>query len=201
MWPFRDSKDALPTFEVDNTIGPGSRIRGDLAGPAGFRIDGWVEGGVSADGPVVIGEAGSIEGRVRGSQVVVLGRVRGDIDTTGHLEIGPRGSVLGDVRAKSLRLHEGGVFRGTSRMAGDDILELGEGDIEPVAALPERQERHGGRTLPPPTGAVPPPPRAELAPPPAALPAPSIADDPATSQQRIVARISDPDAEEQETGT
>jgi len=160
MWPFRDPKTAIPSFDVDNTIGPGSRVCGDLTGPGGFRIDGTVEGCVSADGPVVIGEGGTVEGIVRGRNVVVLGCVRGDVHATGHLEIGPKGKILGDITVQSFRMHTGGVFHGTSCMPGGDEAPPLLVSMASAAALETRV-----RTLPPPKGAVVPPPP----PPPLAL--------------------------------
>jgi cytoskeletal protein CcmA (bactofilin family) len=160
MWPFRDPRTEIPTFHVENTIGAGSRVRGDLSGPGGFRVDGNVEGAISADGPVVVGEGGVVEGVVRGRNVVVLGRVRGDVHTTGHLEIGPKGKVLGDITAKSFRMHTGGVFRGTSCMPGEEEITTVLLAARSSTSTPETRVR----TLPPPNGAVPPPPAlAELA--------------------------------------
>ncbi len=194
MWPFRDAKNAIPTFDVENTIGTGSRVCGDLAGPGGFRIEGAIEGAVDADGPVIVGEGGSVEGSIRGKDVVVLGRVRGDVHATGHLEIGPKGKVLGDISVQSFRMHTGGIFRGTSCMPGGEergvpALALGA-STESVAA-------RRGRTLPPPNGAVPPPPSlAELA----ELSSPLLlVPDEAVSHERL---LSSSDLEEhRETGT
>lgn len=190
MWPFRSAKNAIPSFDVENSIGAGSRVRGELSGPGGFRVDGTVEGAIDADGPVVIGEGGSIEGNIRGRDVIVLGRVRGDVHASGHLEIGPKGKVLGDVTVQSFRMHTGGVFRGTSCMpAGEDVLPaLGEGRLADVVQR--------GRTLPPPTGAVPPPPMlselAEMAPP--------FVPDEAVSQERLVSSLEGAESP-RETGT
>jgi cytoskeletal protein CcmA (bactofilin family) len=155
MWPFRrHSQTDIPTFAVDNTIGAGTTLRGDVRGPGGFRVEGTVEGSVHADGPVIIGEGGTVDGTVHGRDVIVLGRVRGDVRATGHLEIGPKGKIVGDVTVESVRMHKGGVFRGTSRMPGaDDLLT----STNPFGVLPPGAERAGGRTLPPPAGAVPPP--------------------------------------------
>ncbi|MBX3186319.1 MAG: polymer-forming cytoskeletal protein [Labilithrix sp.] len=204
MWPFRQkSRDEIPTFEVDNTIGAGTRVLGDLKGPGGFRIDGTVEGAVDADGPVVIGERGAVEGSVRGREVVVLGVVRGDVRASGHLEIGPNGKVIGDVSVESFRMHKGGVFRGTSRMpTGDEANPTTLPFALPVAAIAEAPassarpalegehalealEARRGRTLPPPSGAVPPPSIADLPPVPAE----------AVSHERIVT------SEDRATGT
>jgi cytoskeletal protein CcmA (bactofilin family) len=181
MWPFRDPKSAIPTFQVENTIGAGARVRGDLSGPGGFRIDGTVEGGITADGPVVVGEGGSVEGVVRGRNVVVLGCVRGDVQVSGHLEIGPKGKVLGDITVQSFRMHAGGVFRGMSCMAG------GEDAVPALLIGSTGATETRTRTLPPPNGAVPPPP---ILPPLAVLPAlvapSSDVPDEAVSQQRLI---------------
>jgi cytoskeletal protein CcmA (bactofilin family) len=150
MWPFRDSKDAIPTFTVENTIAAGSCVRGDVSGPGGFRVDGTIDGSLAAEGPVLVGEGGTVDGDIRGRDVTVLGRVRGDVVATGHLEIGPKGKVLGDITVQSFRVHTGGVFRGTSCMGADEPPAL--------AVFGVVSEGPRGRTLPPPNGAVPPPP-------------------------------------------
>lgn len=170
IWPFRRSE----IHSTANVVGPGSEVRGDLKGPGGFRIDGAVRGSIETDGPIVIGEAGSIEGTVRGRHVAVLGRVHGDVHASEHLEIGPRGAVRGDVTVTSMRIHVGGTFHGASHVGEErDVPRLSvstkpfgvlaggaphdvasvegeaEADLEPKPA--------SVRTLPPPVGAVPPP--------------------------------------------
>ena len=187
MWPFRDPKNAIPSFDVDTTIGPGSRVRGDLSGPGGFRVDGNVDGCVTADGPVIIGEGGTVEGVVRGRNVVVLGRVRGDVFATGHLEIGPKGKILGDITVQSFRMHTGGVFHGTSSMPGAEDTPPLLVSVATTGALETRV-----RTLPPPNGAVvpppPPAPLAELAE--LATARSSDVPDEAVSQERLITSLS-----------
>jgi cytoskeletal protein CcmA (bactofilin family) len=194
MWPFRDPRTETPSYDVENTIGAGSRVRGDLSGPGGFRIDGTVEGAISAEGPVVIGEGGVVEGSVRGRNVVVLGRVRGDVHVTGHLEIGPKGKVLGDITVQSFRMHTGGVFRGTSCMPGGE--ENAPSLLATTSALDTRV-----RTLPPPNGAEPPPPAlAELA---ELVTATRVSDvpDEAVSQQRLITTGADGSSKQRAAGS
>jgi cytoskeletal protein CcmA (bactofilin family) len=190
MWPFRDAPSAFPSFKVENTIAAGARVRGDLSGAGGFRVDGAVGGAIDADGPVIIGEQGSVEGHVRGRDVVVLGRVRGDVRTSGHLEIGPKGKVLGDITVQSLRLHKGGVFRGASNMASGEASGE-ETQARPALAIRVDADVPRGRTLPPPNGAVPPPSTlSELAFLPA-LPAEALS---AASEERLIVSDEDSDA-------
>jgi len=190
MWPFRDPKDAIPTFTVENTIATGSRVRGEVSGPGGFRVDGAVEGSLAADGPVVVGEGGTVDGDIRGRDVIVLGHVRGDVVASGHLEIGPKGKVLGDITVQSFRMHAGGLFRGTSRMGADEAAPA-------LGVFGVVREAPRGRTLPPPNGAVPPP---------AMLTEPGIGSSPVVpedvvSQQRLITSTSDTDSQSRATGS
>lgn len=187
MWPFR--RAGIPTYEVDNIVGAGSTVRGDLRGPGGFRIDGTVTGSVEADGPIVIGEKGAVEGMVKGRDVVVLGRVHGNISAKAHLEIGPEGRVMGDVDVVSVKVHAGAVFHGASRI-GDagDVPRLATSTspfgILPVsnAPSPVSHKSKSGRTLPPPLGAVPPPPPTAVGSQPKL---PVVAPTPAASEPRM----------------
>jgi cytoskeletal protein CcmA (bactofilin family) len=157
LWPFRG--EGIPTYDADNIVGAGTNVRGDLRGPGGFRVDGAVTGAVESDGPVVIGERGSVEGTIKGRDVVVLGRVHGDVIATGHLEIGPEGRVMGDVAVLSLRIHGGGTFYGESRI-GDSAGEARPAtSTSPFGILPvgPASQKPKVRTLPPPLGGVPPP--------------------------------------------
>lgn len=165
LWPFRGT--GIPTYEVDTIVGKGTNVRGDLRGPGGFRVDGAVTGSVEADGPVVVGEDGAVEGTVKGRDVVVLGRVHGDVIATGHLEIGPQGRVMGDVKVVSLRVHAGGTFQGASSIGEGAPAPRLTASTNPIGILPvgpvkekdkDKAKGQAGRTLPPPLGAVPPPP-------------------------------------------
>ncbi|AKU94221.1 hypothetical protein AKJ09_00885 [Labilithrix luteola] len=201
MWPFRRPPQSdIPTFSVENTIGTGTTVRGDLKGKSGFRVDGTVDGAVEASGPVVIGEGGTVNGSVEGCDVVVLGCVRGDVTASGHLEIGPKGRIVGDVTTTSFRMHKGGVFRGMSRMPGTEADVVRETRL--VAALPPASSTRRSRTLPPPgDGAVPPPPGLRELPP---LSGPRSSSEHSASHERLV--ISQVDeatdaVEEHATGT
>lgn len=132
---WRSNKDeGRPTRgeAIENIIASSCVIHGDLAAAGGFRIDGTVEGAVHSQAAVIIGESGAVRGEVRGSDIVVAGRVEGNVSCSGHLEILAKGRIEGDVQAQSIRIETGGVFRGTSHMGM-------RAPAEPEAAAPEQQ--------------------------------------------------------------
>lgn len=117
---WRSNKDSRGSGseQIENVLGKSLVVNGDLKGDGAFRIDGTVEGNVASKSAVYIGESGVVRGDVSGSDVVIAGQVSGNVSCTGHLEIVATGRIEGDLDAKSVRIETGGVFRGTSRMAG-----------------------------------------------------------------------------------
>jgi cytoskeletal protein CcmA (bactofilin family) len=206
-WPlafFRST--GIPTYEVDNIVGEGTTVRGDLRGPGGFRIDGTVVGSIESDGPIVIGEKGAVEGTIKARDVVVLGRVLGNLSAKAHLEVGPEGRVMGDVDVVSVKVHAGGAFHGASRIgvaAGEPGLSANTNTrpigILPVSTTPDlavtnKEKGKSGRTLPPPLGAVPPPPPAAVGAPTKQLPMVTPSPSPAVSTVERIATREEPKA-------
>jgi cytoskeletal protein CcmA (bactofilin family) len=119
-WGSKKENGSGRTDQIENVLGKSVVVHGDLKADGAFRIDGTIEGGVASKGAVFIGESGVVRGDVSGSDVVIAGQVTGNVSCTGHLEIVATGRVEGDLDAQSVRIETGGVFRGTSRMAGSD---------------------------------------------------------------------------------
>jgi cytoskeletal protein CcmA (bactofilin family) len=117
-WRAKKDGGAASADQIENVLGRSLVVHGDLKADGAFRIDGTVEGSVVSKGAVFIGESGVVRGDVSGSDVVIAGQVTGNVACAGHLEIVATGRVEGDLDAQSVRIDTGGVFRGTSRMAG-----------------------------------------------------------------------------------
>jgi cytoskeletal protein CcmA (bactofilin family) len=117
-WGSKKEKGGPGADQIENVLGRSLVVQGDLKADGAFRIDGTIEGSVISKGAVYIGESGVVRGDVAGSDVVIAGQVTGNVRCTGHLEIVATGKIEGDLDAQSVRIETGGVFRGTSRMAG-----------------------------------------------------------------------------------
>jgi len=117
-WGSKKENGRAGSEQIENVLGKSLVVQGDLKADGAFRIDGTVEGNVSSKSAVYIGEGGVVRGDVSGTDVVIAGQVSGNVTCSGHLEIVATGCIEGDLDAKSVRIETGGVFRGTSRMAG-----------------------------------------------------------------------------------
>lgn len=101
----------------------GSRVSGKLffEGPA--RIDGNVEGEVTAKDLVVLGETAVVNAQVKAASIVVAGRVNGDLMAGSRLEIRPTARVTGNVSTPVLVVQEGAFFEGHCSMQPEGTRE------------------------------------------------------------------------------
>ena len=104
--------------KIENVLGPTASFQGHLKSEGNVRIDGYFDGSIETTGNVIIGEAAKVVADITASNVQVWGAVKGRVNASGRLEILPTGRVWGEVRVTSLLIDEGGLFRGTSVMAG-----------------------------------------------------------------------------------
>ncbi len=114
-----------PDSQLETMVGAESFFQGTLRSKGSIRVDGKIEGGVSADG-VIVGEQGEIQGDVSARSVVVGGKVTGNIHATETLELLAKSQVFGDLHAPQLVIAEGAVFEGSCLMASEKskIIEV-----------------------------------------------------------------------------
>jgi cytoskeletal protein CcmA (bactofilin family) len=116
-------------------LGKGSRVVGKLAFEGTARIEGHVEGEITAQDTLIIGETAVVNAQIVGVSVVIHGRVTGDVNAKKRLEIRAPGKVFGNISTASLVIHEGVVFEGQCIMGAADTAKV-EKDRK-VAFLPK----------------------------------------------------------------
>ena len=132
------------TAPVDETggtsafLGKGSRVSGKLTFEGTIRIEGQVEGEITAQEALTIGEGAVVNAQITGASVMVHGNVTGDITARKRLEIRAPGKVFGNISTPSLVIHEGVVFEGQCTMAG---TETGRAERDRKVAFFPKDER------------------------------------------------------------
>ncbi|MCU0782202.1 MAG: polymer-forming cytoskeletal protein [Akkermansiaceae bacterium] len=157
------SRNILSTdVEVKGTI----RFTGELV------VDGKIEGEVSSDGNLTIGENARFRAQIRTATVVVYGKVEGNITATDRVDLKASAEVVGDIKAKVLTIEAGAVFIGKSTVGNSAQAPAEAAPAKPPGTTP---------AAPPakPPGATPP---AQAATPAAAAPAPATQAAPASNQ-------------------
>lgn len=130
----KDNHSSQQTREsVISIIGPGMHVVGDCVTEGTLRVEGTVEGTVRAGKAVVVGKDGAVLGDITTQDAVIGGRVTGSIIAESRLELQATCVIEGEVRARRIKLDEGGRVNGK--------VHTGEVKI-PTAPSPETHAPH-----------------------------------------------------------
>lgn len=106
-----DSPDKL------NVIVEGSKVIGDMITESNLRIDGIVEGNVSAASKVVIGQSGKIKGNLSCGSADIEGNIEGTLKVDGLLSLRGTAVINGEITTAKLQVEEGAAFSGNCMMS------------------------------------------------------------------------------------
>ena len=109
------SNAAAPRDGVISIIGPGMRVIGDCDTEGTLRIEGYVEGAVRAGKAVVISKDGVVQGDVVTQDAIIGGKVTGTVVAESRLELQATCVIEGEIRARRIKLDEGGRVNGNVR--------------------------------------------------------------------------------------
>lgn len=104
------------TGAMYNALTNGSKIVGKIFADSDFRIDGEVEGTITCNGKVVIGQKGFLKGSISCVNAEIIGTVDGDIVVADTLSLRGTAIIKGDVKTKVLMVEPNATFNGTCSM-------------------------------------------------------------------------------------
>jgi cytoskeletal protein CcmA (bactofilin family) len=120
---------------VISIIGPGMRVAGDCETEGTLRIEGIIEGAVRAGKAVVVGKDAVVKGDIITQDAVIGGHVNGSIVAESRLELQATCLVEGEVKARRIRLDEGGKLNAKVHM-GEVTMPGGAAVKTPPATAP-----------------------------------------------------------------
>ena len=127
----------------DAFLGPGSRVTGQLVFEGPVRIEGQIEGEITAQDTLTIGESAVINAQITGTAIVIQGRVTGEVIARKRLEIRASAKLSGGISTPSLVIQEGAVFEGQCAMGGVE-RQHADKDRDGKVALFPKEERPAG---------------------------------------------------------
>lgn len=105
------------TEQISTFIAPGATIDGPLTTKESTRIDGIINGNVTVNGSLIVGQDGKITGTVTATNLFLAGEIAGNVSASnGKVEISDTGKLVGDLMAKSLVIDENAIFQGQCTM-------------------------------------------------------------------------------------
>lgn len=129
----KESHDMMGTASVESVIGASLVVKGEIQSRGTLRVDGQVEGKITAAGAVIVGENGKVEADITADQIVVGGIVKGNLIGREKVTL-MSGRLYGNVSTKAANfvVYEGVIF--------DGICTMGKG--ERSGQLPLKIQEH-----------------------------------------------------------
>ena len=106
-----------PTPSPQNTLRSDVDLRGNLKCSGDVFFDGKLEGDLTTDGALELGENATIRGNLTASSVIARGKINGNITARERLEVRARTELTGDLKAGKLVVDEGVAFLGKAEIA------------------------------------------------------------------------------------
>jgi cytoskeletal protein CcmA (bactofilin family) len=114
-------------------LGPRDSLVGTLTVAGDVRIEGTLEGEVSATGEVSVHSSGTARAQISARDIAVSGTVEGNLVASELVALGETASFAGELRAGRLRVDEGATVNATITMTP-------KGDAPPARRMEERDD-------------------------------------------------------------
>jgi len=102
-------------------LGPGLRIKGEIAGNEDLKLDSNVEGLISIGGfRITVGPGAQVTGDIVAREALISGKVSGDIRAVDRIEILKSASIEGDLSTGKITIEEGAFFKGSVEVGSDN---------------------------------------------------------------------------------
>jgi cytoskeletal protein CcmA (bactofilin family) len=106
---------------VTAVIEKGCEFVGKLTFEGTARIGGKFDGEIFTNDTLIIDEGSLIKAEIEAATVIINGEVIGNIKASGRVEIHSTGKLKGNIETPVLRIDEGVVFEGTTKMISKKI--------------------------------------------------------------------------------
>ncbi|MBI4302206.1 MAG: polymer-forming cytoskeletal protein [Chloroflexi bacterium] len=97
-------------------------FEGILKSDGEIKVYGSVQGEIETASSLFVGKGARVLANVAAQNVGVAGMLKGSVSAVGRVEILSGASVYGDIVASSLRIEEGAVFSGQSRLPDESMI-------------------------------------------------------------------------------
>lgn len=98
------------------TLSSGVEIEGTIVFHKELLIDGKVQGQITSDGVLTVGENADVRGEIKAKSITIFGKVHGNIAAAERCELKSKCILQGDLKAARLVMEEEATFIGQSQV-------------------------------------------------------------------------------------
>jgi cytoskeletal protein CcmA (bactofilin family) len=106
----------VPNPNSKNVLNSDVEVKGTLKFSGELTFDGKVDGDISSEGILTLGDNAVVKGTIDVGSVVVRGKITGNIVAKDKIELKAKTELFGDVRAAKLVIEEGVTFVGKTEV-------------------------------------------------------------------------------------
>ncbi len=108
----------LNTSNISTLIGEGCEFKGDISAKNSIKVEGHIQGKLSTDGSVIIGEKGRVQGDIHCADLLVCGHIEGNISAH-QLQLKQTAHIQGNIETQTLQIEPGALYQGSVTMKTD----------------------------------------------------------------------------------
>ena len=113
-----------PSVNSKNFLNSDVEIKGTLRFNSELTFDGKLEGDITSEGILNLGDNAVIKGNLNGKSVVLRGKINGNVTAEERIEIKPNTELFGDIRSAKLVIEEGVTFVGKTEVNPNKVAPL-----------------------------------------------------------------------------
>ena len=124
------------TVAPSTSIDASSEFRGTLRCKQTLRIDGRIQGELSCERSVIVGECAKVQASITADEIQIAGTVEGDITARRKIVLERTAVVTGDLTTPGIVIEEGAKLKGRILIGSDAVpAESADADAKKVQAL------------------------------------------------------------------
>ena len=114
-----------PNSNSKNILNSDVEIKGTLKFAGELTFDGKLDGDITSEGALTVGDNAVIKGNLNVNSVVLRGKITGNVTAREKIEIKAKTELFGDIRAPRLVIEEGVTFVGKSEVNPNKVSPTG----------------------------------------------------------------------------
>ncbi len=122
----KSEKEATELANKKNQIEKGTKITGNIESHGNIRFDGEMEGNVTSQSKVVLGESCVMSGKLVARNAEIAGEIKGNIEVSDLLILKETAIVHADAIYGKIQIDQGAVIHGGLKQGGGVVKNLNE---------------------------------------------------------------------------
>lgn len=118
-----------PRGTIDTLIGAVVELKGDIVFSGGLRIDGKVQGNITAKDAtsslLILGEYAEVHGDINAPYMIINGKIRGNVQCEARIELQAQAEITGDVHYGTIAIAHGAAISGMLVHQSQETIKKG----------------------------------------------------------------------------